>query len=337
MLADAREGQERMKRRGFLARMIAVGIAALGVAMVQPVRAQDSADKVKTDIQAIVEKYTKGLEGKKFIALSELFTEDWKGTNVVGDSASRNSLIENWSNVLAEAAEIKVAQEMLGFTTEKDTAKALLKTTSSANYTGGDGNTLKAGLTQVILVTYTRTAAGWKMSATQDLSEQTTLNGMPIAAGEAPEESEPHKAIQAKYTALADAIKAGNKEAVAKWFPEGFVSVGADGTETKREQFLDYLNNLIQNSKFEELTIHVERVRYAAGKATAHCTIRVKADDTSSGTTHKAVVMMATQDTFTKEKGASGPDAWKPVQFRTLYQEMSIDGKAEPVQPQLSP
>lgn len=326
-----------MKRRGFLAGTIAVCMTAWGVSVVQPVRAQESADKVKADIQAIIEKYTKGLEGKKFIALSELFTENWKGTNVVGDGASRNSLIENWSNVLAEAAEIKVAQQMLDFTTEKDTAKALLKTTSSANYTGGDGNTLKAALTQVILVSYTKTPAGWKMSATQDLSEQTTLNDIPIAAGEAPEESEPHKALQSKYTALADAIKSGNKEAVAKWFPEDFVSIGVDGMETKREAFLDYLNNLIQNSKFEEMKIHVERVRYAAGKATVHCTIRVKADDTSSGTTHKAVVMMATQDTFTKEKGASGPDAWKPVQFRTLYQEMSVDGQAEPVQPKLSP
>jgi ketosteroid isomerase-like protein len=326
-----------MKRRHFLTGTLAVLALTGGIAAARPAAYQDSAEKVRAEIQAIVDKYTSGLQEKKFIALSELFTEDWKGKNVVGDSASRNSLIENWSNVLAEASDIKVSQKITEFVTEKDTAKAILKTTGSANYTTGEGTTLKAVLNQIILVTYVKTPSGWKMSATQDLSEQTTLNGMSIASGESPEESEPHKAVQAKYTALADAIKAKNKDAVAKWFPEGFTAANANGEQVDREKFVDDLNTLMENTKFEEFTIQVERLRYASGTATVHCSFRVKAEDTRDGTPRKVTAFLATQDTFTKEKGASGPEAWKPTRFRTLYQEITVDGNPEPPQPRLAP
>jgi ketosteroid isomerase-like protein len=318
-----------MERRQFLLGTLALGALMSGGGAARAARQEDAAT-VQAEIQAIADRYTKAIENKQFDSMTETFAEDWKGTSVVGDAATRTQLQDYWRQALGEAKDIKFSQKVTDLKVEKDTASALLRTKASATLPGPDGNTLNGTLDGASIVTYAKTADGWKAKSTEDLWESVKLDGVPFPLNESEEEAEAHQAAQNHYDALTRALKANDADALDKMFPAGFVAVTPE-RELSRDQFVDDLKRGIVNSKIEEFTYQIERVRLSGDTLTTHGTVRLKIEDDG----RKIAGMFATRDTL--KKVATGGKGWEFSRFNVLYQDMAMDGTAQKPKTRLNP
>lgn len=300
----------------------------LAGALAQPAaaRLQGDDDAVKKEIQAALDRGTAAVVAKDFDTYGKELAAEYRSTDILGETVERDKAVEQLKALVEPAENVKATMTVESLKVKGDEATALVRIKGSADMKDGDGKAHTVKFDQREVQIWAKMGDAWRLRDSMQLTSDAQVDDKPFAQELKGDESAARDGIQTSYDALAKAALAGDADAFAKPFPEEFVAIPLDGGVTqKRDEFLASMKEQIKTPP-SKVEIKVDRTTVNVDKAVVITTLKVEGERDNGDGKKKMTATMVERDTW--KKTDSG---WVPVEFRPLFREITLDGKAQPV------